>query len=213
MLVTRQCETGRNTWSSSKLGSVFQNPGSPRMSNFEALPPQPDWREQYSAYPVSGQNGLLHQNFEQSTSSNLADSTPTQEQSSARPTLEHRHTLGPIGQEPESAPVIERPDSAPGDCGQTGANAIRDESQVSTESASISMGSIASNPLSSASSAPAQQGPLVNEDRDILLEPKEEDDDYDDDDDMLDAEDVPASGTPQTAAERRAERRKMKRFR
>lgn len=52
----------------------------------------------------------------------------------------------------------------------------------------------------------------MSEDGDALLDPKEEDDDDEDDDEMLDAEDG-ASGTPQTAAERRAERRKMKRFR
>ncbi|PQE16727.1 homeobox domain-containing protein [Rutstroemia sp. NJR-2017a BBW] len=215
MLVTRQCDTGRNTWSSSKLGSVYQNVASPRMSNFEALPPQPDWREQYSTYQVSGENGLLHQNYEQSTSSTLANNENqhrSQQQPSTRPPLEHRHTLGPIRQETEATPVIERPDSAPGDCGQPASNAIRNDSLVSTESTALSLGSIASNPLSSASNAPVQQGGLVSEDGDALLDPKEEDDDDEDDDEMLDAEDG-ASGTPQTAAERRAERRKMKRFR
>ncbi|KAI9646528.1 hypothetical protein NHQ30_004521 [Ciborinia camelliae] len=211
MLVTRQCDTGRNTWSSSKLGSA--NFASPRMANFEALPPQQDWREQYSSYQLSGENGMAHQNYEHSASSNTNNG---QQQPTTRPTLEHRHTLGPVRPEGPPTPITERPDSAPGDCGQPAANRVRDESMVSTESAPLSLGSIASNPLSSASSAPLQQqgvGALVNEDGGALLDPKEEDDDdVEDDDDMLDAEDG-ASSTPQTAAERRAERRKMKRFR
>lgn len=209
MLVTRQFDTGRNTWSSSKLGSA--NFASPRMANFEALPPQPDWREQYSSYQLPGENGIVHQNYEHSASSSTNNGQP---QPIARPTLEHRHTLGPLRPEGPPTPIIERRDSAPGDCGQPAANRIRDEPMVSPESAPLSLGS---NPLSSASSAPQQQqqvaGELANEDGGALLSPKdEEDDDVDDDDDMLDAEDG-ASSTPQTAAERRAERRKMKRFR
>ncbi|ESZ93057.1 hypothetical protein SBOR_6578 [Sclerotinia borealis F-4128] len=210
MLVTRQCDTGRNTWSSSKLGSA--NFASPRMSNFEALPPQPDWREQYSSYQLSGENGIAHQNYEHPASSNINNSQP---QSIARPTSEHRRALGPLRPEASPTPIIERADSAPGDCGQSTANRAHDESMVSTESAPLPLGSIASIPLSSASSAPSQQqgaGALVNEDGGALSDPKEEDDDVDDDDDMLDTEDG-ASSTTQTAAERRAERRKMKRFR
>ncbi|KAF7864531.1 hypothetical protein EAF04_006663 [Stromatinia cepivora] len=211
MLVTRQCDTGRNTWSSSKLGSA--NFASPRMANFEALPPQPDWREQYSSYQISGENGVVNQNYEHSASSNA---TNGQQQATTRPTLEHRHTLGPLRPEGPPTPIIERPDSAPGDYGQPAANRARNGSMVSPESEPLSLVSIATNPLSSASSAPQQQqgaGALVNEDGGALLSPKEEDDDdVDDDDDMLDAEDG-TSSTPQTAAERRAERRKMKRFR
>lgn len=211
MLVTRQCDTGRNTWSSSKLGSA--NFASPRMANFETLPPQPDWREQYSPYQISGENGVVNQTYEHSASSNA---TNGQQQAIARPTLEHRHTLGPLRPEGPPTPIIERPDSAPGDCGQPAANRARNGSMVSTESAPLSIVSIATNPLSASSAAQQQQqgvGALVNEDAGALLSPKEEDDDdVDDDDDMLDTEDG-SSSTPQTAAERRAERRKMKRFR
>ncbi|KAK6611077.1 Homeobox-leucine zipper protein HDG11 [Botrytis cinerea] len=162
------------------------------MANFEALPPQPDWREQYSSYQLSGENGMVHQNYEHSASSSTNN---TQQQPVTRPTLEHRHTLGPMRPEGPPTPTVERPDSAPGD-------------------SPLSLGPIASNPVSSASSAPQQGvGALMNEDTSALLSPKEEDDDdIDDDDDMLDTEDG-SSSTPQTAAERRAERRKMKRFR
>jgi len=91
-----------------------------------------------------------------------------------------------------------------------GRNGVRDDSLVSSESTAQSLGS---NPLSSASSAPTQQVTIANEDDgDGVTEVKDEEDEEDDDDDMLDAEEG-GSSVPQTAAERRAERRKMKRFR
>lgn len=156
---------------------------------------------------------MVHQqNYEHSASSNASND---QQQPIARPTLEHRHTLDPMRADAPPTPTIERSDSAPGDCGQSAVNRVRDESMVSTESAPLSLGSRASNPLSSAPSAPLQQQGVethVNEDAGSLLDPKDEDDDdVEDDDDMLDGED--GYSTPQTAAERRAERRKMKRFR
>jgi hypothetical protein len=214
MLVTRQCDTGRNTWSSSKLEAIYQNLASPRMSNFEPLPTQSDWREQYSAFPLPGENGLLQPSFDQGTTSNISESNQNQQQCSTRPPLEHRHSLGPLLQEaPQSAPPIERPDSATVDCGHQ-ANPIRDDSFVSTESTAFSLASLGSNPLSSASSVPAQQGTLANNEEGSSGGPqgeiKDEEDDDEDDDEMSDAEE---GAPPQTAAERRAERRKMKRFR
>jgi hypothetical protein len=210
MLVTRACDPGRNTWSSSKLEAIYQNAASPRMSNFEPLPTQPDWREQYSGFSLPGDNGLLQPPFEQATSSNVADNPQDQHQSGSRPQLEHRHSLGPLRQEGQPAAIIERPDSAPVDCSHQVNNPTRDDSLVSTESTSISLGS---NPLSSASSAPTQQGTLTNnEGGGNDGEVKDEEDELEDDDEMLDPE--PEEGAaPQTAAERRAERRKMKRFR
>ncbi|KAH6684329.1 hypothetical protein B0J14DRAFT_612378 [Halenospora varia] len=182
------------------------------MSNFEPLPTQPDWREQYPTFPLPGENGLLQASFEQTPSSNASESTQTQQQTSTRPTLEHRHSLGPLRQDPQPAPVIERPDSAPGDIGQGNGDVARNDSLVSSESTALSLGSLGSNPLSSASSAPAQQATVANNEggRDPPGEIKDEEDEEDDDDEMLDAEE---GAPPQTAAERRAERRKMKRFR
>ncbi|KAG9235278.1 hypothetical protein BJ875DRAFT_483358 [Amylocarpus encephaloides] len=184
------------------------------MSNFEPLSTQPDWREQYSAFPLPGENGLLQpSSFEQTTTTTTSGSEGSQTHTgSARPTLEHRNTLGPLRQETAPAPVIDRPDSAPGDNGQP-ANAARNDSLVSTESTSVSLGSLVSNPLSatSTSNAPTQQSALANtEGGDPTGGIKDEDDEDDDDDEMLEAEE---GAPPQTAAERRAERRKMKRFR
>jgi len=183
------------------------------MSNFEPLPTQPDWREQYSPFPLPGENGLLQPSFEQSTSSNVSDNNQNQQPGTVRPQLEHRHSLGPLRQEAQPPPIIERPDSAPVDCGSQVNNDTRDDSLVSPGSTALSLGSLGSNPLSSASSAPTQQGTLANnEGGDTQIDMKEEEDEDDDDDEMLDAEEG-GSTVPQTAAERRAERRKMKRFR
>ncbi|KAG0648439.1 Homeobox HD-10 [Hyphodiscus hymeniophilus] len=210
MLVTRQCDTGRNTWSSSKLEAIYHSSTSPRMSNFEPLSTQPDWREQFPSFPINGGNGLLQPSFQDLTSTSIANNHVHQ-LGRARPPLEHRHSLGRLKQEPPPDLTVERPDSAPGDCGSQANNTTRDDSFVSPESTALSLGSLVSNPLSSASSAPVQQGTAVNDEgRNINVEVKEEDDEDEDEDDMLDMEDGAA---PQTAAERRAERRKMKRFR
>ncbi len=212
MLVTRQFDTGRNTWSSSKLEAVCRNTVSPRMSNFEPLPPQSDWREQYSAFVLPGDNGSLQPSFEQSASCSSPENDQD-EQSSVRPALKHRHSLGTAEKEAQTAPINGRPESAPtrGVPTQQAGNSKRDDSLVSTSSVALSHGS---NPLSSASSAPAQQEPSANNDSgEVEGDIKEEDDDLDDDDDeVLDAE-TEEGAAQQTAAERRAERRKMKRFR
>jgi len=201
MLVSRQFEPARNTWSSSKLEAIY-NTASPRMSNFEPLPPQPDWREQYSTFPLPGENGLLQPSFEQPATSDVSDKNREQ-QPDARPTLEHRHSLGLLRKETQTTPVIERPDSAPpaGDSAPSN-NSTRDDSLVSANSTALSLGS---NPLSSVSSAPTQQSTTTNKEGESEGDIKEEDD-------MLDVEQE--DGAPaQTAEQRRAERRKMKRFR
>jgi len=214
MLVTRPFDSGRNTWSSSKLKALYQNVASPRMSNFDPLPAQPDWREQFSAFSLPGDNGLLHPSFDQSSTSNLTNSSQIQLSGSERPALEHRHSLGPLRQDTQPSPIIDRPDSAPGDCNHPANNQTRDDSLVSTESTALSLGSLGSNPLSSASSAPVQQVALANHGvTDAEGDVKDEDDELDDDDDMMIDAEIEEGAPPQTAAERRAERRKMKRFR
>lgn len=183
------------------------------MSNFDPLPAQPDWREQFSTFPLPGDNGLLQPSFDQTSTSNITNNSQIQHSGSERPALEHRHSLGPFRQETQSSPIIDRPDSAPGDCNHPTNDQTRDDSLVSTESTALSLRSLGSNPLSSASSATVQQGTLANnESGGAEGDVKDEDDELDDDDDMIDAE-VEEGAPPQTAAERRAERRKMKRFR
>jgi hypothetical protein len=179
------------------------------MSNFEPLSTQPEWREQYSTFTLPGDNGLFPPPFEQLEASNVSESKYGQRQSRDGPPLEHRHSLGPSKQESQPVPTVERPNSAPGECGNQANNKTAgDGSLVSTESVGMSLGS---NPLGPVASAPIQQGTITsNGEESINVEFKEEEEEDEDDDDMLDVEDGSA---PQTAAERQAERRKMKRFR
>jgi hypothetical protein len=204
MLVTRQCEIGRNTWSSSKLEAVYKDVAPPRMSNFEALSTQPDWREQYSPFALSGENGILQPPFEQSTNSDVPDNDQNQQQDAARSHLETRHNFDTIQQDPQPSTLTEHLEVISADSDNQINNPIRDGSLVSS---SLSLSTLANQ----TSSAPPQPATLANDEgADRHLELKDEDDELDDDE-MLDAEDGTAA--PQTAAERRAERRKMKRFR
>lgn len=209
MLVQRQLDTGRNTWSSSKFETIYHNAASPRMSNFEPLPPQSDWREQYSAYPHSEDNGST---FEQPPSSTVTEDI----QAATRPALEHRHSLGPSPKEADPIPAILRPESAPavGESARKTTN-ISSNDDHNTLIASPEPRTLAQVPdaINATMSSGIPQGtPAHEEFGEQEGDIKEEDEDLDDDDDMLDAE-AEEGAAPQTAAERRAERRKMKRFR
>jgi hypothetical protein len=211
MLVTRQCEIERNTWSSSKLEAIYKDVAPPRMSNFEALSTQPDWREQYAPFPLSGENGILPAPFEQPTSSDVSGNDQSQQQSTGRSHLEPQHSLDTIQHDPRPSTLNELLESAPIDSDSRINNPTRDSLLISPESRSLSMDTLGSAQINPLSSAPLQQAGLAaDEGAGDHLELKDEDDELDDDE-MLDAED--ASAAPQTAAERRAERRKMKRFR
>ena len=211
MLVTRQCEIGRKTWSSSKLEAVYKDVASPRMSNFEALSTQPDWREQYSPFPLSGENAILQPQFEQSSSSDGPNNDQNQQQGAVRSHLEPQHSLDTIQSDPQPSALTEHLEVAPSDSDNQINTSIRDDSLVPIESRSLSLGALGTTQLNPTSSAPPQQATLANDEGvGGHLDLKDEDDELDDDE-MLDAED--GATAPQTAAERRAERRKMKRFR
>jgi hypothetical protein len=208
MLVTRQCDTGQYTWSSSKLGAVHQNPASPRMSNLEPLTTQPDWREQYSQYLPATENTILSTPFDQAIGSHHSDTSTSERQFGPRPVLGHRHSVGQL--DISSSPVVDRPDSAPGNCGQQVSNGVERGPITSPEP----VHPLPPTPLGPTSPpGTAKTETSVNQERDVQqdIARDRDDDEEDDDDEMLDTEDP--SGHPQTDAERRAERRKMKRFR
>jgi hypothetical protein len=118
--------------------------------------------------------------------------------------------MDPLRKESQSAPAPQRPDSAPpvSESAAPSSNTTHDEALVSPKATGLSLGP---NPLSSIASAPVDST-TTSKEGEIEGDIKEEDDDLDDDDDMLDAE-VEEGATAQTAEQRRAERRKMKRFR
>lgn len=124
--------------------------------------------------------------------------------------LEHEHSHTPVTQETQSSSTIERSDAAPENRGRSSIHS-REDFLVSPNSTRLSLGSI---PRSSTSSGPTQQPAVLinNGSPEVEGDVKDEDEDLDDDEEMIDAEAEEGAPT-QTAAERRAERRKMKRFR
>lgn len=236
MLVTRQCETEQNHWSISKLETIFNKPSdSSRMSNnFETpLSTQSDWQGQYSFLPP-GDGNLFSHSYDHVASS--ADNTDSQAQPRSAPApgnpleidttksegnslsspLGHRRSLDPLGLRQAKPPTpIQEHTEVPGDqYVQKADESAHEESLVSTETPGLSMGS---NPLSSVSSA--GQGPEIppsQPNNDVQNAIKDEEEVLLEDEDMIEGDgdgDGDAPTQPQTAAERTAQRRKMKRFR
>lgn len=187
------------------------------MSNLEPLTTQPDWRDQYTSYLPSGGNSVLSAPYEQSLNPEETESSVPQQNFTTRPQLEHRHSLAQLGQREVYHPAtIDRPDSAPpGDSSHGALEALRHEAIVSPGSTTQSLTSAPLLSTNTSTTSPSlnvkTELPGNNGQEAEMAELKGEEDDEDDDDDMLDAEDN--GGVPQTEAERRAERRKLKRFR
>ncbi|KAK6951925.1 hypothetical protein Daesc_006450 [Daldinia eschscholtzii] len=228
MLVTRHLDTEQHHWSS-KLETAFHKSTSPRMSSYDGhLSTQPDWHGQYSSYLPSGEGSIFAQPFEQVSgsssnndvasqqrpssahNSNLENTTQTSHSSLTSP-MSHHRILDPLGlrQPKAESPAHEQPD-VQGASYAIKAESAHEESLASADAQGLPLGQ---NTISSTSSAGQGQDvtavPAGNEDAALG---KDEDDDVLEDDEMVEAEgDV--STQPQTAAERTAARRKMKRFR
>lgn len=237
MLVTRQLETEQNPWSISKLETIFNKSSSiSRMSNnYEPpLSTQSDWQGQYSFLPP-GENSIFSQSYEHVTgSAEQADShaqgqprstltsnnpldienmkSETSPVNNSTSPLRHRRSLDPLGlrQQKAPSPIQEQPEPQDEQYAQKPTESIPEESLVSTETPGMSIGS---NPLSSISSAgQGSELPASHHDNESAI--KDEDDEILEDEEMLEGDgDGDAPSQPQTAAERTAQRRKMKRFR
>jgi hypothetical protein len=220
MIVTRHLDTEQSHWSFSKFETAYKPPASPpRMSNHLETPfsTQPDWQGQYSYLPP-GDSNLFSQPFDHANENSEAAQPRSaggpvelgvkDEQSSP---LGHR--IDPLGlrQAKQPSPIPEQPENQAEVYAPKTAESVHDESLVSTDTPGLSM---ASNPLSSVSSggqgSDIQAGHAVNEGDAVK---PEIDDDVVDDEDMVEEDGEGGSSQPQTAAERTAQRRKMKRFR
>jgi hypothetical protein len=236
MLVTRQCEPEQNHWSISKLETIFHKPtNNSRMSSNYGPPlsTQTDWQGQYSSFLPPGDTGIFSQSYEHvANSSEQSDSQarPRSTAGSNNPLdienmksetvslgspLAHRRSLDPLGlrQPKVASPIQEQPEGQGEQYSEKPADSVADESLASTETPGMSLGS---NPLSSVSSAGQTSSdiPASHQEHDGLPAVKDEDDEVLDDEDMIEGEgDDDAPTRPQTAAERTAQRRKMKRFR
>ncbi|KAI1079376.1 hypothetical protein F5B20DRAFT_175866 [Whalleya microplaca] len=227
MLVTRHLDTEQSHWSS-KFEAAFHKPTSPRMSSYDGqLSTQPDWQGHYSFLPP-GETNIFAQPFEQvsgtsssndiasqqrpSSAHNSALNNPGQTaQSSLGSPVGHNRALDPLGlrQPKAESPPEERPGIGSSTFAVK-AEPVHEEHIGPTEPPTLSLGS---NPVSSVSSAGQEQdiGPGTAGAEEAILG-KEEDEEVLDDDEMMEGE---GEGTSQqqTAAERTAARRKMKRFR
>ncbi|OTA67468.1 hypothetical protein K449DRAFT_430693 [Hypoxylon sp. EC38] len=227
MLVTRHLDTEQNHWSS-KFETTFHKPTSPRMSSYDGhLSTQPDWPGQYSFLPP-GESNIFAQPFEQvSGSSSNNDITSQQRPSSAHNSaldntnqatqsglnspMSHHRILDPLGlrQPKAESPAPEQHD-VQGASYAIKAESAHEESLASTNPQGLPLGPSA---LGSASSAgqgqEATSGPSGNEESALG---KDEDEEVLEDDEMVEGEGETTT-QPQTAAERTAARRKMKRFR
>ncbi|RYP02005.1 hypothetical protein DL764_006010 [Monosporascus ibericus] len=227
MLVTRQCESEQNPWSS-RFEALFNKATSPRMSSFSGpLSTQPDWHGLYSFLP-QGENNVFAQSFEpiagSTTNSNAtAQQRQESEQEDApggqnRPSLDgpasdtgDSRTLDPLG---PRRPKVESPSQKSAETRDSTysikAEPAQDDTLASTDTPGLARGP---NPRESAIAAERGQVISTNQggNENAVVE-KEEDDDVLEDDEMVEAEgEQPCR--PQTAAERTAARRKMKRFR
>lgn len=196
------------------------------MSNFDSVT-QSDWQSQYSFLPPGNNNLFSHSYEHVSGSADNANSqaqprsvvgpgNPLEIEPPKRVTSPLGHRADPLGlrQPKQSSPTVERAESHSGQYTQKAAEAVHEEPHTSAETTNIPLGSHPLNSVSSTAHGPTSStAQSMNEAQSTI---KEEDDDVLDDEDMIDGDvegEPQAQAQPQTAAERTAQRRKMKRFR
>lgn len=226
MLVTRHTATEQSPWSISKLETAFHKSAeSLRMSNnFDAVS-QSDWQGQYSFLPP-GDNAIFSQPYEHGTSSSENAEAQAQPRDAAAPSvtsdaeaakpedspLDHR--LDPLGlrQPKQQSPLPGQQEDQKEQCAPKATEQPHEEPSGPAEPQDTSTGS---NTLSSAPSA--GQGTEAGPDHsgnEGKAAAKEEDEEVAEDEVMAErGAEGEAQPQPQTAAERTAQRRKMKRFR
>ncbi|KAI1813969.1 hypothetical protein GGS20DRAFT_443845 [Poronia punctata] len=237
MLVTRHFDTEQSHWSR-KFEAALHKSTSPRMSTYDgSLSTQPDWQGHYSFLPP-GESNIYGQSFEQvsnSTNDNDAASQPrsshvrdntldahVQASPLSSPTAHHhRAAMDPLGlRQPKEDPASQEGLDCPGPVYGVKVENVNDDNLASRQAPQVSSLE-AHTPALATTSGQVTRGRLsIGSHEDMIVE-KDEDDEVVDEDDMMDGEgdgegeggcgDAPSH--PQTAAERTAARRKMKRFR
>ncbi|TDZ12839.1 Homeobox-leucine zipper protein HDG11 [Colletotrichum spinosum] len=228
MLVTRQFDTTEQShWSYTKFESSHHKPPStpPRMSNqFEApLPTPPEWQgQQYSYLPAPENSSTFSQTYENGNESSDASQPRTTSGAVTQVEIHTKQEVGvdsrgpvdPLGlrikqptpeDEPEDVKTLHQQPEQP-EQRQPSVDKPAEQTPQETMASTETQGAAA--PPNPTIQEP-EGSPIQNEDGRSPSK-GEEDDMLDDDDDMLDDGE---GGQPQTAAERTAARRKMKRFR
>lgn len=224
MLVSRLSDTEQSNWSYTKFETTYQKPtSSPRMSNHFDTPlsTPSDWQGQYSYLPP-GESSIFSQPFESAndgaeasrarpasngTACERADLSSKKSNAS-----DQKRALDPLGirSAKPPTPVAEHPEPQHSDpIAPKTEDSGPDESLGSVEAPTLPMPPKALHAVRSAGQLQGSQSlPPIN------VERKEEEDELLEDEDMRGAGEAADDNVqPQTAAERIAQRRKMKRFR
>ena len=208
MLVAGPVRSLRHNWSPKNTVAQPLRDSVPRMSNLEPVTAQPDWRDPYNQYlpPVENLPSLFeHVNSQQD------DASVANQLYAPRPSLPHRHSLAQVDArgEPFLNSSTARSGSAP-PTGNVGQSHLDDLGQKDAPEGSESI--LSESPTLEARTARSYK----HEGQPSHGQLREDDEDCEEEDDeMLEAEERTGGGSrpPLTEAERRAERRKMKRFR
>ncbi|KAI1438757.1 hypothetical protein GGR50DRAFT_299820 [Xylaria sp. CBS 124048] len=232
MLVTRHFEPEQIHWSN-KFEAAFHKPTSPRMSGYDSsLSTQPDWQGHYSYLPP-GDSSIYGQSFEQVSSSSNNNGIASQHRSSGPQTSHlgshgqtssgslgsprNRRALDPLGlRQPKSDSTTHQPPGVPGDSYTIKTENPHEEPTTSAEATHIAL--TRTPPVSLPSTEQRHNTGVSAGSNEKTILSKEEDETVDDDDMIHGDGDCGCEGEehpsqPQTAAERTAARRKMKRFR
>ncbi|KAM0278647.1 hypothetical protein ACHAQH_005034 [Verticillium albo-atrum] len=224
MLVTRHLDTETSHWSFNKFETTSQKPSrsSSRMSNHLDTPlsTQPDWQGQYSylapessifSQPYEARNESADPSQPRSTAGGPGQLDVSVKLDASSPEVQRRSpaSLTPVLK--QGSPSVEQPGQRQDETLTPTASGPRaqEDTLSARETSVFAMASTQSRSAAQAGAQPGNSPAHVTEEETAML--KEEDDDVFDDDDM-DGDENP-SGQPQTAAERTAQRRKMKRFR
>ncbi|KAK4104724.1 hypothetical protein N658DRAFT_187646 [Parathielavia hyrcaniae] len=228
MLVTRHASTEQSPWSISKFETAFRKSAErSRMSNNFDTVTQSDWQGQYSFLPP-GDSTVFAQPYGHVTSSTETAELQAQPRTVAVPKDGPRAEASPLG--PRLDPLGLRPPKQPSPIPEQpethqepyppqyppppeSAKLAHEESSIAIETPGVSL---ASNPLNSVSSAgqSAEAAPSHSGNEGPAAAIKEEDEEVLEDEEMVEVEaEGETQAQPQTAAERTAQRRKMKRFR
>lgn len=220
MLVTKRCDIGRNIWSPYKPESFRYSPESTRMSNFESLSRLPDWRGQYPQYGSSAENRGASPPFNQipntSTSATGSDQQPI---SGTRP-FSNRQSVGQSSQGQEVNQIApggrseSRPVTSKHIAPERATNDLQDREVGPLANKHVSSTTATTSPISqikteiNANLENSTNGGTLKE---VALDDDEDGEDEDDEEVSMAGEG--GSGLTETEVQRRAERRKMKRFR
>ncbi|TQS38738.1 hypothetical protein Golomagni_00752 [Golovinomyces magnicellulatus] len=208
MLVARPCDFGRNPWSSRKLEALHKTK-SPRMPNPDTLSAQADWREQYSSFHLDEQNSVPPN----TTQENLVDGSFIMlDQDRSRKTQAQQNSLKKFNLRDRLESQGDGLEWSSEDNTSSIMSLDLNRSLITSDSANMSLVSIGFSPSNSKSCGSTSSVQAVTGDNRNESGMKDQDEEPEDDEDMIDAGSEEGAQT-KTDAERRADRRKMKRFR